>query len=251
VRNTDMLVPTGTPEQYQFLKDHVHRIDGWLEDYTAIRTMDLLEWQFWRCCRGPVLEIGVFAGRYFSILARATGRFGERLVGVDTFQWIKEETVWGNLASLDHGQIRLVKGSSREMTADDLVVELDGPARFISIDGSHEADDVFHDLQIAEELLSDCGIIAADDFLNPLTLGVNEAINKFFSHSRRVTSFAYIANKLFLCRPEMAQEMRDFVENTAIEDQIEARSKRFREDIAKGRHFVETNMWGQKFLIIP
>lgn len=251
VLNQDSTIRIGTPEQYQFMKENVHRIDGWLEDYTALRTMDLLEWQFKRQCRGPLLEIGVFAGRYFSILARATEQFNDRLVGIDTFQWISEETVRANIANLDRGQIRLIKKSTTDMTAEDILVELNGPVRFISVDGSHEAVDVLHDLEMAEKIISDSGIIAADDFLNPLTLGVNEAINKFFFTPRRVTPFAYIANKLFLCRPEMAQELREFVEGVARIDTVEPRSKTFREEAAKGRHFVEATMWGQKFLIIP
>lgn len=243
------LFQTGTPEQYKFLKEIVQGINGWLIDYTAIRTMDLLEWQRRHPCHGPLLEIGVFAGRYFSILARASE--GDRLIGIDTFQYIGEQTVRDNIASLDHGQIRLIKKASREFTTKDLLVELAAPARFISVDGSHEADDVLHDLELAEELISDCGIIAADDFLNPLTLGVNEAINKFFLKPRRVTSFAYIANKLFLCRPDLAQELRDFVEGAARNDTIEPRSEGFRAQAAEGRHLVESNMWGQKFLLIP
>lgn len=245
------LVQTGTPEQYKFLKEIVQGINGWLIDYTAIRTMDLLEWQRQLPCHGPLLEIGVFEGRYFSILARASAEFGDRLIGIDTFQYIGEQTVLDNIASLDHGQISLIKKASKEFTANDLLVELAAPARFISVDGSHEAEDVLHDLELAEELISDCGIIAADDFLNPLTLGVNEAINKFFLKSRRVTSFAYIANKLFLCRPDLAQELRDFVEGAARNDTIEPRSENFRAQAAEGRHYVESNMWGQKFLLIP
>lgn len=54
------LVQTGTPEQYKFLKEFVQGINGWLIDYTAIRTMDLLEWQRQFPCHGPLHEISVF-----------------------------------------------------------------------------------------------------------------------------------------------------------------------------------------------
>jgi hypothetical protein len=74
----------------EFLREQVHKVKGRLNDYAAIRTIELLHWQEARGMSGPVLEIGVFAGRYFSILLRSAIRTGSVAVGVDTFQWVPQ-----------------------------------------------------------------------------------------------------------------------------------------------------------------
>ena len=87
--------------KYEFLREQVHKVKGWLNDYAAIRTIELLDWQEARGMSGPVLEIGVFAGRYFSILLRSAVRTGNLAVGVDTFQWVPLETVRTALAPIE------------------------------------------------------------------------------------------------------------------------------------------------------
>jgi hypothetical protein len=64
-----------------FLKEIVDVIPGWLIDYTALRTMDILRFQ--EQCRldGSILEIGVFAGRYFSILLRSAQKLNSTIIG--------------------------------------------------------------------------------------------------------------------------------------------------------------------------
>jgi hypothetical protein len=43
----------------RFLDAVVKKIPGWLEDYTAVRTMDLLSFQESQGINGPLLEIGL------------------------------------------------------------------------------------------------------------------------------------------------------------------------------------------------
>ncbi len=239
-----------TSDPYTYLREVVHSLQGWLEDYTAIRTMDMLDWQAASGIEGPLLEIGVYGGRYFSLLLRAA-KHGERVVGIDTFQYISKEAVAETLAALTDTPPMLVSKPSTQCTAEELLDYLGAAPRFVSIDGSHDFQDVFWDLRMTEKILSARGIVAADDFLNPLTLGVNEAINLFFCTPRSLSPFAYIANKLFLCRPPMVDTMMDVIEQKVLADTVEPRSKRFREEGAKARHFVEQVMWRRKFLTIP
>lgn len=233
-----------------FLTTVVSTIPGWLVDYTALRTMDILDWQEAHDIKGPLLEIGVFAGRYFSILLRSAVRTGDVIVGLDTFQFVNEPTVRSHLAKVaPDNAAKLICSTSTSVDASALEAILGAPARFISIDGSHERDDVLWDLQLAESLLAPGGIVAVDDYLNPLTLGVNEAVNVFFSQPHNLVPVAYIANKLFLTRPNDAKTVSSAIEDMIVSDATEPRSVDFRARSARGRHQAEVLVWGFPVLI--
>lgn len=239
-------------DNQSFLQTVVHTIPGWLEDYTALRTMDLLDWQECGEIRGSLLEIGIFAGRYFSLLLRSATRASDPIVGLDTFQWVDEPTVRSHLAkAAPNHAAKLVKAHSTDIGAQDLLGLLGSKPRFVSIDGSHERDDVFWDLRLTENILAPKGIVAIDDFLNPLTLGVNAAVNLFFSPPRNLAPVAYIANKLFLSRPAMATTIAKVLEDAIVGDQSQARSEDFRQRSTHGRHHVEQPVWGHPILIVP
>lgn len=234
--------------EYTFLKVIVQPIPGWLEDYAALRTMDLLAWQNLSGNSGPLLEIGVFAGKYLSILLRYSGR--HPVVGIDTFQYVDQETVLGHLNRVP-GNPTLIKSPSTSMSSQEILDLLGGSPRFISVDGSHEMPDVVWDLGLSDKLLSDWGVVAVDDFLNPMTLGVNEGVNRFFSTPRNLAPFFYTANKLFLCRPHRFEDYIHLIDQWAKADVIEPRSKWYRESVASGRQAVETSFYGNRVLFIP
>ena len=235
-------------EAYGFLEEHIRRIPGWLEDYAALRTMDMLDWQESRGIKGTLFEIGVFAGRHLSLMLRSAVRQNEKIFGLDTFEWVSQEQVRSHLAPIDD-RTEFIEGMSTNFTASDILQVLGQRPRFMSIDGSHDCDDVFWDLRVAEQLIAPMGVISADDFLNPLTLGVNEAINRFFSTPRNLSPFAYTSNKLFLCRPGMADSYRSAFEQFVIDDEREPQSIAFRERATHGRHHVEQKLWGRKVLV--
>ncbi len=223
-----------------------------MNDYTALRSIDLLEWQEASGVTGPLFEIGVYAGRYFSLLARSAWRNGDTAVGLDTFQWVDMAAVSDHhlkpLQPMD-SYVRLKAAKSTEFSATELLAVTGGRPRFISIDGSHERDDVAWDLRLAEEILGSKGIVAVDDFLNPLTLGVNQAVNTFFQSPRNLAPFAYIQNKLFLSRLHHAEACRLWLERR-IESLSDERSQAWLKDRARERGGVETVLWGHKTLII-
>ena len=249
--------PTGRQwidlDDYSFLHDFVNKVPGWLEDYAAIRTMDLLSLQEREPIRGSLLEIGVFHGRYFSVMLRSSVRTHERIVGLDTFQYLAPDAVKQILAPLaDPESVHFVQRRSSDMTAQELREILGTEPRFISIDGSHEHEDVFWDLLLSDDLLAPLGIVAVDDFLNPITLGVNDGVNRFFfAHPRNVVPFAYTANKLFLCRTEAADKYKAAFEKMVVEDQREQRSANFRVNLPDYRANVEQKLWGVTLLVVP
>jgi hypothetical protein len=235
-----------------FLMSVVHSIPGWLIDYTALATMDILRFQEKSGISGCLFEIGVYAGRYFSILLRSALMSGSTIVGLDTFQYIDQDSVVAILNSFaaDYGKSFLIKGPSSEWNARDLITQLGEPARFISIDGSHDKLDVLWDLRLAEELTSKEGVVAVDDFLNPVALGVNEAVNQFFLQPRNLVPWAYLPNKLFLARRAWANRYKTFLEEAVLQDEVSPESNRFRDNLHNGRHNVEMTLFSEKILIV-
>ena len=237
-------------DAYAYLERHTNSIPGWLENYAAIRTIDLLDWQEAQGVRGPLFEIGVFAGKYLSLLIRSAVRTSDRVVGLDTFQYVTEPALREHLGSTPGAErLELIAGMSTNFSATDLMGRLGDRPRFVSIDGSHACDDVFWDLMLVEQILAPKGIVSADDFLNPLTLGVGEAVHRFFASPRNLAPFAYTANKLFLCRPAMGDTYRDVFERFVMEDLREPQSANFRERLTHGRHHVEQLLWGRRVLV--
>jgi len=90
-------------------------------------------------------------------------------------------------------------GRSDDLSTAEYIERIESKPRFISIDGSHMARDVLFDLNLAAEITSEAGIVAVDDFLNPMTLGVNEATARFMldGNKDRLSPFCFCANKLY------------------------------------------------------
>ncbi len=248
-------------ENRLFIASVVERIEGWLDRYAALRTIDLLRSQEAGGVCGPVYEVGLYHGKYFAVLLRSAVITGDRAVGIDSFDYVPreqfdrefmEQARLGDLGRIGSVDLRIMEGPSRSWTDTEVMAALGAPARFISIDGSHEHDDVLWDLQVAERLLSEAGIIAADDYLNPACLGVNEAINRFLIATPDVVPFANVANKLFLARPNRAEQYRDELERCILGDGDEPRSEFYRQQITTGgRRNVEPILFGRRVMSIP
>ncbi|RYG28911.1 MAG: class I SAM-dependent methyltransferase [Burkholderiales bacterium] len=242
------LAPDG--DEYAFIEQHTKNIPGWLEDYAAVRTIQLLAWQQEQGIKGPFVEIGVFAGKYLSILVRAAALSDERVIGFDTFQYVSEQGLREHIAAVPGAdRVELVSGVTGNLSSWDMMNHIGEKPRFVSIDGSHDCVDVFWDFSLIEQILAPQGVVVADDFLNPLTLGVGEAIHKFFATPRNLAPFAYTSNKLFLCRPAMVDAYRNVFEQCVTDDELEVQSINFRERLTHGRHHVEQSLWGWPVLV--
>ena len=239
-------------DNYEYLRDFVHPLPGWLVDYAAIRILDLLAWQEQNATRGPLFEIGIYYGRSLALTLRSALRAKERVVALDTFQFVPLETVKTGLAAIaDPESIVWLQTSSTLCSSRQLLQILGADPRFISIDGSHECDDVFWDLRLAEDMLAPRGLVAVDDFMNMVAMGVNVGVHKFFATPRNLAPFAYTSNKLFLCRPELAPSYRHAFEQMVVADQIEPLSAKFRQSSAVNRSLVEQTLWGKSLVVVP
>jgi Methyltransferase domain len=197
-----------------FIAGPIAAIPGWLFDPAGVLTLALLRDAGSSGEVGAAVEIGVFQGRYLALL-----RYGMPkgpLLGIDTFQWIDRTSVAATLDSTlpGHEPVDLWAVDSGRISADDLHKRVGGrPIRFISVDGDHAAGAVLHDLEMADAALAEQGVIAADDFLNPLAIGVTEGICSFFrAGPKNVVPFAFGGNKLFICRPSQQERYIKLVE---------------------------------------
>jgi len=237
----------------EFYETVVAKIDGWLEPFAAIRTMDILTFQEARKMPGGLLEIGVFHGRYFSLLARSAARTGALVLGIDTFQYNDINIVRQMCAtypSIGPADISLWQRRSDACSGEEIRRCLDGSPRFISIDGSHEKDIVYLDLKLTETLSNENTLIALDDFLNPLTIGVNEAAHAFFASPRAIVPIAYMTNKLFLAHRVSSMMYKSAFEDFIVKDTSNAISELFRQRREKSRGFVEQPLWGNHIIVV-
>lgn len=230
----------------------VDSIQGWLHRITSLATMELLSFQESQGDDGPIIEIGVYKGKYFSLLARSATRTNSKILGIDTFTFSHEDEVLENLKlsnEISPENIILWRNFSSQCNSKEVLKKIKAYARFISIDGSHECEDVYLDLILSEKLLSSTGIIAVDDFINPMTLGVNEAVNKYFSEERNVVPFAYISNKLFLSFKDTAIQYKNFIESILPIYNEEVEVNTFLTNIKQSRHMIEQRIFKSSVLI--
>jgi hypothetical protein len=239
-------------DDYEYLRAFVHPLPGWLIDYAAIRILDLLAWQEENAIQGPLFEIGIYHGRSLALMLRSALRTKDRVVALDTFQFVPLETVKTGLAPIvDPESIVWLQTSSTLCSSRQLLHVLGADPRFVSVDGSHECDDVFWDLRLTEDMLAPRGLVAVDDFMNMVAMGVNVGVHKFFATPRNLAPFAYTCNKLFLCRPELGPSYRQAFEQIVVADQIEPLSANFRQSSATNRGLVEQTLWGKQLVVVP
>lgn len=231
--------------------DGVEKIAGWLNPMTGHRTIDLLNWQVESGIEGNLFEIGVFCGKYFSLLVDSAAKNGDHVLGVDTFEFAPTARVNKELKALFNkdvtGSYTLWKRPSSALQQMPVRGKI-GLPRFISIDGAHDYENVYRDLEFCDALVGSKGVIAVDDFLNPLTLGVNQAVNAFFARPRNVVPVAYISNKLFLAHASYQTEYRAAFEKFIVEGD-DPQSEHFRKMVAKDRSHVEQPFFGHKVLL--
>ena len=158
-------------------------------------------------------EIGVHHGRYFLALANLLGS-GESAVGFDIFGMQEKnvdksgcgdfEIAQNNILkyfSSASSKAKLVVADSLKLTSKEILDQCSQQVRLFSVDGGHTEYHAVNDLCLAQEVITDGGVIIVDDFYNPDWPGVAEGMNRFFilNHLKKISPFAYGDNKLYLC----------------------------------------------------
>jgi hypothetical protein len=184
----------------------LYRVRGFLHPVDAMLFANLLSEQSARGVAGGVCEIGVFFGRGLLLMAAHLTGWQERALGIDLFD-IGNGRQFACVKSMltSHGVMEkcaLLQASSLDLAPGDITAEV-GRVRFFSVDGGHEKHHVDHDSALALASLSDEGIIAFDDFFNPLYPNVSVSVLDFLGkHPNDLAPFCISKSKLYVCRSQ-------------------------------------------------
>ncbi len=188
------------------LLSRIDSIPGWLAEPAAQLSIWLFEILTRNGVEGPMLEIGVFKGKFLALMRAANEG---KLIGVDLcppeFAESARREIIKNIETVaGHSEnVEILIADSRTLTTADILAKLGAPASFIHIDGGHDVETVFHDLTVAVPTLAPGGIVAMDDAFNFSLPGVIEGTCRYFDRERgRLAPFAYCYNKLFATTPD-------------------------------------------------
>lgn len=212
-------------------------IEGWLSATTAMAMMEVILWQEANDVRGDLAEIGIHHGKSFMVLA-AVARASETVHAVDVFERQdlnidrsgcgNREIFIANVERFFPGvHLSLIPESSADLRGREEEFNLTR-LRFLSIDGGHTRDLTLNDLQIADKCLVGAGACCLDDVLSSHWTGVVSGLFEFLHKDTRpnLVPFAYLPNKLFLCRPARQESYRSCLRN-ALDYALELRDREF------------------------
>lgn len=194
----------------EFVSSRVDPIPGWLHLEAALITAHVTEVQRSLGIRGAVLELGVFKGKYLSLLYGLSAA-PEAVVGVDAFIGASDtegvaREVRANVARAcgEADRLRIVVADTLHLTAARLRdAAAERSFRFISVDAGHTRELVLHDMEVVTPLLEAGGVLALDDVFNHTTPGVTEGVWEYFFRERpALAPFAHCYNKLFVTTPD-------------------------------------------------
>jgi len=167
--------------------------------------------------RGSACEIGVLEGQFFLALT-ALLRADEAAVAIDMFAPPAPGCVGTGLASLEKFRANVDRFAPRadrvaihqrdSLTIDAAAVDAlrrsHGPARLISIDGGLSVRHTRHDLEIAEALVADGGVVFLNNYFNADWPGVHEGFARYVlaGDAPRLIPFLHAFNKLLLTTRE-------------------------------------------------
>ncbi len=181
---------------------------------------------------GDVGEIGVYMGRYLTLL-HLLSRPSERVLAIDVFEDFDNFDATGggstteavlnylslNVSKSDMDRLRLIPGDSLHLRPDDIRAHMASSGlRLFSIDGAHSWFHTAGDLRLADELIAPGGVVVLDDILNGGWPGVMDGMARYLllSPTRRLSPFMIANNKLWLTTFDHHARFIDF----AMSDEI-------------------------------
>lgn len=200
----------------RYLDEGYHRIAGWLHRPAVDVTLALGDLQRAAGRLGPVCEIGVWQGRYLTLLSLVAAPEAP-VIGVDPFIHVADRdrqiaSMRENIATYaaSPARVRVIERSSTAVTAGELLAAAGGPFQFISVDGDHTMRGCLHDLHLAQQVVAPGGIVAVDDICNMSCPGVVEATVRYgVTPGATLKPFAIVGNKLFMTDQPHCAEYRD------------------------------------------
>jgi hypothetical protein len=202
----------------RYLAEGYHQISGWLHWPAVQATLLLGRIQHEHLAPGPVGEIGVWEGRYLTLLSFLP-ESPRPVLGIDPFihggdRAAQVARVRRNIARYARRPdlVKLLETDSRQVSPAQLLTAAGAPFQFVSVDGDHTAPGCLQDLVLAGDILAPGGIVSVDDMANMTCPGVVEAVVRYCLRSdAKLAPFLSVANKLFMTQPEFCERYRTAV----------------------------------------
>ena len=181
---------------------------------------------------GGCLEIGVHHGRLYLLLnqvisASATSYavdiFDSQHLNIDLSGAGSLKIFEDNLARFDvhkGANTQIVIGDSTDPALRLREIVGDNPLRFISVDGGHTVEHTISDLVLANDLISNEGVVILDDILNYHWLGVIEGVGRFLDRRPTLVPFAIGHNKLYMAKISFRSFYHDLFANSPMNTKI-------------------------------
>jgi Methyltransferase domain len=209
----------------KYIARSMETVQGYLTNLDAQLIAALLTYQNENNINGDLCEIGVHHGRLFLMLALAR-RANERALAIDLFEddAINRNTqhagrdrallVNAQRLGIQLSDEEILKTSSLDIDASDILKRATGRIRFFSVDGCHLYQHVENDLRLVEDTLADEGIIAVDDFFNKDWADASFATYDFLRRTDAIVPFA-ITSKLYLASSDAAEKYKKVLSKRA------------------------------------
>jgi hypothetical protein len=161
---------------------------------------------------GGCLEIGVHHGKFYLLLNQAIDSsatsyavdiFESQHLNIDDSGLGSLEIFKNNLSRYDANKganTKIVIGDSTDPSLRLRETVGEDPLRFISVDGGHTVEHTIADLVLANDLISNEGVVILDDILNSHWLGVIEGAGRFLDRRPTLVPFAIGHNKLYMAK---------------------------------------------------
>lgn len=216
-----------------YLNGGYEQVEGACSAFNLHVTARFNQLQADRGVKGDLAEIGVYHGRFFTLLGLLAAA-DELAVAIDVFEELPNYDDGGGWSRLDivrdnfvthtgkaaDQNAALIVADSMMLRADQIRARLKSSGiRMFSIDGAHSHFHTVHDLRLAEELVVPGGIVIVDDILNGGWPGVFEGVARYFllSAERRLFPLMIGGNKLWLTTYDAhAEYLAHFAEDQTL-----------------------------------
>ena len=203
-----------------YVRKELPSVAGWLAPESAEVISHLALEQIQSGLRGGIGEIGIHHGKLFLLLylslqdderAFALDVFEDQGSNVDKSGRGDREIFLRNLAKVGgkEARVSIFATNSCDVSAESLRLAT-GPLRLISIDGGHTENVTYNDMELAERLLLEEGVLILDDAYNERWPAVAAGAYRFLLEpGHRLRPFAVSPNKTYFCKsPNAAARYR-------------------------------------------
>jgi hypothetical protein len=189
----------------KYAKEGFHLVNGFCPK-SCLEVLDYLD--VYEQKSGGAMEIGVHHGQFFIALNQlipstftsyAIDLFDNQDLNIDKSGEGNKLKFLENLKKFDRHGGRNVQELQADST-DQLLFNNIGRFHYISVDGGHMVEHVINDLTIAQQLVTQNGIVILDDYFNHWWPSVTEGVLKFLNTSPTLVPFATSENKMWLCK---------------------------------------------------